>query len=252
MGAVVLLLIVIMASTICVRAGAIALELTGMPLESARFQALSAFTNTGFTTREAEEIVRVPARRQIIKVLIVLGHAGTVSVIATFASSLLQRNFLNTALNVGVISVALYLLYRIMSSRGPTRRLGDALRRWLITRYGLRAPSLEEMIRVTEGMGVMRVRIRPQSPLAGRPLSDLGLKARKIQILSIQRGREIVTVPGGADVIEVGDDLICYGSEQEASNLFAAGDEEDPATGRPAGEPASQSWAEATRSRDRS
>lgn len=155
MGAVLQLLVVITASMLCVRAGAIALELTGMAPDSARFQALSAFTNTGFTTREAEEIVRVPARRRIITVLIVLGHAGTVSVIATFASSLLQRDFLNTALNVGVISVALYVLYRLMWSRGLTQRISDRLRHWLVSRYKLRAPSLEEIITVPQGPDVV-------------------------------------------------------------------------------------------------
>lgn len=224
MGAVLLLLVVITASTICVRAGAIALELTGMVPDSARFQALSAFTNTGFTTREAEEIVRVPARRRIITVLIVLGHAGTVSVIATFASSLLQRNFLSTALNLGIISVALYVLYRVMSSGGLTQRIGDSLRRWLVSNYELRAPSLEEMIRVSEGIGVLRVRVQPQSPLVGKPLSKLDLKTRKIQVLSIARGREVITVPRGPDVILAGDDLICYGSEEAARELFSAGD----------------------------
>jgi hypothetical protein len=226
MGAVLLLLVVITASMVCVRAGAIALELTGLAPDAARFQALSAFTNTGFTTREAEDIVRVPARRRIITVLIVLGHAGTVSVIATFASSLLQQNLLHTALNTGVIAAALYLLYRLTSVRGLTQRLGDGLRRWLLSRYGLHAPSLEEMIRVTEGVGVLRVKVAARSPLAGKALAELDLKNRKIQILSIFRGPEIITVPRGQDVILAGDELICYGSEEAAEKLFAASDGE--------------------------
>ncbi len=52
MGSVVVLLIIVVASLICVRVGAIALELTGVKKEKAQFQSLSAFTNTGFTTRE--------------------------------------------------------------------------------------------------------------------------------------------------------------------------------------------------------
>lgn len=188
MGAVLLLLVVITASMLCVRAGAIALELTGMAPDSARFQ----------------------------------------SVIATFASSLLQRDFLNTALNVGVISVALYVLYRLMWSRGLTQRISDRLRHWLVSRYKLRAPSLEEMIKVSEGMGVLRVKVQPQSPLAGKPLSELGLKTRKIQVLSILRGREIITVPQGPDVVLAGDHLVCYGSEETAGELFAAGTNRPP------------------------
>lgn len=42
MGAVAVLLVIVIASLVCMRAGAIALELSGMEREKARFQALSA------------------------------------------------------------------------------------------------------------------------------------------------------------------------------------------------------------------
>jgi Trk-type K+ transport system membrane component len=59
MSSVVVLLIIVVASRVCVRAGAIALELTGMKKEKAQIHTLSAFTNTGFTTRETEEITNI-------------------------------------------------------------------------------------------------------------------------------------------------------------------------------------------------
>jgi hypothetical protein len=43
-----------------------ALSMTGLSRESARFQARSAFTGTGFTTQEAEKVVNHPVRRRII------------------------------------------------------------------------------------------------------------------------------------------------------------------------------------------
>lgn len=45
-------LLVVLTSFLIVRAAAIALMMTGMDEKRARFQALSAFTGTGFTTRE--------------------------------------------------------------------------------------------------------------------------------------------------------------------------------------------------------
>lgn len=47
-------LIAIAICLLIVRAGAIALMMTGMSFDKARFQALTAFSGTGFTTREAE------------------------------------------------------------------------------------------------------------------------------------------------------------------------------------------------------
>lgn len=49
----------------------------------ARFQARSAFTTTGFTTPQASLVVTYPERRRVISVLMVLGNAGVVSVMAT-------------------------------------------------------------------------------------------------------------------------------------------------------------------------
>jgi TrkA-C domain len=220
MGSVVILIIIVVASLICVRAGAIALELTGMERDKARFQALSAFTNTGFTTRETEEITNFPVRRKIVTVLIVLGHAGTVSVIATFATSILQREPLSVVMNFGIIIVSLYVIYRLALWRGLTARMREFFRRQLLKRYGLCCPSLEEMLKVNEGFGVVRLVIQEGSPLVGHPLSKLGFKTKKVQILSILRGEEAIAVPGGEDFLLAGDVVICYGDMAAATSLF--------------------------------
>ena len=85
---VLLFIVTIAISFIVVRIGAIAFELTGLEWSLAKFQALSCFSGTGFTTKEAELITGNPQRRRIASILIVLGHAGFVTFIATFANSL--------------------------------------------------------------------------------------------------------------------------------------------------------------------
>ncbi|HPJ94640.1 MAG TPA: TrkA C-terminal domain-containing protein [Deltaproteobacteria bacterium] len=221
MASVILLLVIIIASLVCVRAGATALELTGMEPEKARFQALSAFTNTGFTTFETEEITNISIRRKIVKVLIVFGHAGTVSVIATFATSLLQRNPLQTAVNIVIILVALYIIYRLAFWHNLTKRMKEAFRRWLIKRYDLRTPSLEQMLMVAENFGVIRLVIQEGSNLVARPLSELGLKGYKVQILSIDHHGDIIAIPQGQDILHTGDVVICYGDVKAAKELFS-------------------------------
>jgi TrkA-C domain len=220
MGSAIILLVIIFASLICIRAGAVALELTGMEADKAQFQALSAFTNTGFTTREAEEIMRYPIRRKIITVLIVLGYAGMVSVIATFATSLFQQNFLFTAIHFGVIVVAMYILYRIASWQGVTTRLGKILRQWLVNRYGLRVPSLEQMLHTSEGFGIVRIEVPETSSMIERPLSELDIKSHKVQILSITRGGEVIAIPQGHDFLRPRDVLVCYGDIDSIAAVF--------------------------------
>ncbi|MFQ5905498.1 MAG: potassium transporter TrkA, partial [bacterium] len=73
------MIVVIAASTVVVKIASVALEMTGMDPDRARFQALSAFTGTGFTTRASEEVVRHDKRKKIIMALMIIGNAGFVS-----------------------------------------------------------------------------------------------------------------------------------------------------------------------------
>ena len=57
MIAVISLLVTLALSALVTRIGAVALSLTGMSREVARFQSRSAYSGCGFTTREAEQAV---------------------------------------------------------------------------------------------------------------------------------------------------------------------------------------------------
>src|SRR5437764_3855568 len=81
--AAVSVLAVLFVSLLVARVGTVALTLTGMSRETARFQARSAFFGVGFTTGEAEAVVNHPVRRRIIMTLILLGNAGIVTVLGT-------------------------------------------------------------------------------------------------------------------------------------------------------------------------
>jgi uncharacterized membrane protein HdeD (DUF308 family) len=63
---------VLLTSVIIVRVAAIMLKSTGLSQDVARFQARSAFTGTGFTTRESEAIINHPVRRRIILALMLI------------------------------------------------------------------------------------------------------------------------------------------------------------------------------------
>lgn len=219
MGTVLVLLGLVIACFVCVQLGAIALELTGMDRTKARFQAVSAFTNSGYTTREAEDVVRFPIRRRIVAFLMVFGYVGLATSIGTFTRSFFG-NLRQTAIQAGLIGGSLVLLYLLLRWRGLTTRVGDAIRGWLMRRHTFDAPSVEEMLQVGEGYGVIRASVDEGSDLAGKPLQDLRLPARKIQILAIHRGTHWIGVPQGHDVLHGGDELLCYGDERAIESLF--------------------------------
>jgi len=134
-----LFIMVLVISFVIVRIGAIAFQLTGLEWSLAKFQSLSCFTATGFTTREAELITGDPRRRRIASVLIVLGHAGFVTMIATFANTLrpgaiadkIPIPFLPLSIpekampliNLALIVVAIYLTYRLFTNTKFARKL---------------------------------------------------------------------------------------------------------------------------------
>ena len=62
MGGIALIIVVVFVSVMIIKVAAVALQLTGLDKPTANFQALSALTGTGFTTREAELVTNHPMR----------------------------------------------------------------------------------------------------------------------------------------------------------------------------------------------
>ncbi len=92
MIAVATVLMVLALSLVIVRIATVGLSMTGLSRDLAQFQALSAFTGSGFTTRESEDIVNHPIRRRIVMHLMLLGNAGMAIVITSFVASVLKSD----------------------------------------------------------------------------------------------------------------------------------------------------------------
>jgi hypothetical protein len=216
---IILLFMVIMASYVCVRIGAVALELTGIPWERAKFQALSAFTNCGFTTSEAEDIVRHPLRRSIVSYLMIFGNAGIVTTIGTFAGAIVGSNLRDALTRFAVLGVVVVALAAIAKLPFFGQRTRNVVQRWMSKRFDF-APTTEAMLRFDEGYCLTRFKLPDDSPACGFALKDLRLRDRKMQILAIERGPEFHPVPGGEDKLEAGDVLIIYGTEDVVEAVF--------------------------------
>jgi hypothetical protein len=205
-----LLLIIIIISYCIVRSGAIALEMTGVSIHIARFQALSAFTGTGFTTQETEIIVNHPIRRKIISFLMILGNAGIVSIIGAFIFSFGETGSFNPLFTL-IIIVAVACLYKIAVHRTVDTKLSETIRQNLRTRLHIEKVLIEEIIHQPEGYGVASVIIAKGSRIAQHTLEDLGLKDSKIIVLSIEREGSIIPQPVSETQINEDDRLICFG-----------------------------------------
>ncbi len=217
--------IVLTVSFIVVRIGAIAFQLTGLEWSLAKFQALSCFTGTGFTTRESELITRNIQRRRIASVLMVLGNAGLVSLIATFANSLRtdasgfnipflhlsSTAWLSPLVNLIVITVFVYVGYKIFTRTNISRKLTNLLRAKIINRGIIKRISFEELVISTGGYGVSSINICRNSPVADKALRDSNLREWDITVLAIERKRETIPNPSADTKILLDDTMICFG-----------------------------------------
>ncbi|HJL01677.1 MAG TPA: TrkA C-terminal domain-containing protein [Polyangiaceae bacterium LLY-WYZ-15_(1-7)] len=205
-------LLAVFVSMLVVRAGAVAFVMTGMDMERAKFQALSAFSGTGFTTREAEQIVNHRTRRRIATWLMILGNAGVVTVIITATSSLVSSEGAGIPLNALLLGAGLFGVYVVGTRAGVLKSWEEYVQEKLGRSDVFEARPVEELLHVLQGHGVARVQVPEDSPLAGRTLAEGQLSQRGALVLGIERTDGFVATPTGCDRIEAGDRLIVYGN----------------------------------------
>ncbi|MFH1639601.1 MAG: hypothetical protein ABIB93_04735, partial [Chloroflexota bacterium] len=128
-----------------------------MDAEKASFQALSAFTRTGFTTREAELVLNNPRRRRIVTWLIILGNAGLIAIIVTATSSIATSPGYKLPITIGALLVGIYLLYRLMKRRSFVRKWERFVEDRFAQSRIIEEATTEYLLHLIEGYGLVRV-----------------------------------------------------------------------------------------------
>ena len=174
------LLLVLLLSLIVVRVAAEALILTGMSRQAAQFQARSAWTGTGFTTAEAEQVVNHPVRRQIVSTLMFLRSVGLVT-----AASTLMLSFVSVeergegALRLVVLIGGLAGVWLFARSRWISAWMSRAIARALKRYTDLDTRDYAGLLHLAGEYAVMELKVQEGSWLAGRLLQDLRLPDKK-------------------------------------------------------------------------
>jgi hypothetical protein len=215
-----ILLIAILVSFIIVRIGGFALQLTGIEPDVARFQALSAFSGTGFTTREAERVVGHRTRRRIVTVLIILGNAGMVTVIATLVASFTQvSGYMWFFIRLAIIIGGIFGLYQLIVRSNVGQRILDWLQRPIVNRILRGAPAVEEIFHVEKDWAISLVMIKGSSESVGQSVADITAEGN-IEILSIDRAGSYLTRPDKEEKIVQGDRLLVYANRKSVKRIL--------------------------------
>jgi len=214
MFAALTLFIVLTISVLVIRTAAVALRITGLPEEVARFQARSAFTGAGFTTSESEAILNHPARRRIVSLLMVVGSLGLVSVLATVIVSLVGSNESEGALLNQLLWLAgvLFLLWCVALNPKADRIMCAAIGRLLRNSRSLKPGAAELLVQCPGGHGVYRLRVAPDTEAASSTLGDLlpsdavALELHRADGSSLQR-------PVAGEALKPLDEIYAYGPD---------------------------------------
>ena len=204
-------IIVIFVSFFIVRAAAIALMMTGMEEHRARFQALSAFTGTGFTTKDAEIVVNNPRRRQIITWLMILGNAGIVTVIVSATSTIVSSEGFWLPISIAIIIIWIFIFYKVISRRGLTKRWEEFVQEKLFKLHFFQETNVEDLFLIANDYALVRINATKNSLLLNSSATEEKVNNKNFVILGINRGARWISLPKDHKVIRKGDHVILYG-----------------------------------------
>lgn len=218
------LLVVVILSMLVVRVATIALTLTGISRELARFQARSAFTGSGFTTSESEKVVSHPVRRRIIMLLMLLGNAGIITAMSSLILSLLGTKY-STGLTgslwfrLCILLSGMLVIWLVAQSRWVDRRISSliawALRRWTT----IEARDYAELLHLSGDYAVIELEVEPGDWLAGCELRTLRLNDEGILVLGIETPEGFLGAPRGHTKVVPGYTVILYGPRSTLDEL---------------------------------
>jgi len=200
-------------SFVVVRIAAVAMRITGLAENVARFQCISALTGAGFTTSESEMIVNYPIRRRIIVALMVLGNMGLVSTAATLIVSFAAIEPNSTAV-VGqalLFIVAIGLTLLVMLNKTVDRVMCAFVGFVLRKTTSLGKQRFQRLLQLGDGYSVAEHAFRGDHDVT---IGDLPPSFRRLSLLAL-RGDAGISFErlSDAQAVSPADVLICYGSD---------------------------------------
>ena len=220
---------------ILTRIATVALRITGLSHDVARFQARSALSGVGFTTAESEDIVNHPGRRNIVLMMMGLSGAGVVTTLASLLASFVGASGGQTVVRLVVLVIGLFALWGISENahfeRWLSRIIERILRRWA----DLDTRDYVSLLHINADYSIAEIGVDEGDWLLGGRIGDLAEEG--IVVLGVRHAHGDYTgAPPPRERLEDGDIVVLYGrtralQELERRRAGQAGDlEHDAAT----------------------
>lgn len=220
MIAVASLLVLLILSIIVTRVGAVALRLTGMSDDAARFQARSALTGSGFTTTESEQVVNHPVRRKIVGMLMVIGNIGLVAAGSTLLLSLIGIEQAADANRLAVLAIGLVALVVVARSTLIDRIMCGVITHLLSKATQIETRDFSTLLHLRGDYRIAELAIKADDWVAGRTIGELADQLHDVIVLGlVHPGSEYIGAPESHQMIQEGDQLVVYGLPNAVEEL---------------------------------
>lgn len=195
MVAAISLFLIVTLSALITKIASIALIHTGLSAESAKFQARSAYTGAGLSTKETELIMNHPVRRKIVYNLMLIGNAGIVTVMSSLILTfVLPETTASRLYGLLIIVVGLTGLWFAIRSnwvdRGLSRMISSMLRRYT----DLQVQDFEAVLHLKNDYKISEANVDSDGWMCNRTLQELNLREEGITILGVYRKVMIIMV----------------------------------------------------------
>lgn len=214
------LIVIISISVLITRVATIMLTHTGISTQLARFQARSALTGVGYTTREAEKIINHPVRRKIINTLMLIGNAGIASVTASLLLTFVGENDIPGGYKLLILLAGITLLWLLTKSPIVNRMITSITNRILKKYTSLSVVDYEELLGLKGDYRIFTKIIQQDDWVVNQQLKDLQLNEEGLNVLGIhRRNGKYIGVPNGKSLLQEGDEITVYGRKGVVETL---------------------------------
>lgn len=216
MAAALTIAILLALSVSLVRIGAVAMRLTGLPENIARFQCVSALTGTGFTTHEAEMIANYPIRRRIVVVLMVLGNLGLISIASTFIVAFVRTgpDTQHIAIQAAILAATIAVTFLVLSNKSLDRGMCALIGHILLRTTSLGKDGYHRILQIGKDLSIAEHEyFGPETPTDRLDLEGETLLAIR------PAGSWQTTAAADVKTVRPGDTLILCGDEAAHKTL---------------------------------
>ena len=188
-----------------------ALIATGVPPESAAFQARSACSGAGFTTTEAGHVVNHRVRRGSVGATMFVGSLGTPTLVLTVLVGFIAPKTGSTTEHALVTISGVLLILIVVLNRPVQRRLERIGHRYVHNRLAPALPSDRlDLLTLSNEFAIQAIKLETTPQESVRSLRGLAYAFPDVTILGVRRGTSYLGAPPVDIKLLAGDELIIY------------------------------------------